>query len=85
MIRAKYLHVFPVTGGTYVLRFRQAVARLGRYFRICHVLLLATAAWAQGGFAFLSAGFPAVQKDRTLLRSPDMPRLSLPLPTARLR
>ena len=41
------------------------------------MLVLATVAWAQGGPAFLSAGFPAVQEDRALLLSPDMPRLSL--------
>lgn len=64
MIRAKYLHSL-------------LVARLGRYFTVCPVLLLATAAWAQGGPGFLSAEFPAVQEDRTLLLSPDMPRLSL--------
>jgi hypothetical protein len=46
-------------------------------FRICAALLLATAAWAQGGRGFLGGAFAADQEDRGLLLSPDMPRLAV--------
>jgi hypothetical protein len=49
----------------------------GRYFRTCPLLLLATAAWAQGGRGFLSTAFATDREDRGLLLSSDMPLLSL--------
>jgi len=67
-------------GGTYRRGFHQGIAMslgYGRYFRICSVLLLATAAWAQGERSFLSAAFATDREDRGLLLSSDMPRLSL--------